>query len=276
MEIVRAIWRREKPLEHRGEYYQIPYRGPKATGLGKPLKSILHGRPDLPIYLAAMGPKAVELAAEIGDGILLVVWYSPYRPELHREPIRAGLGKKEGAGDLTQFDVVVTVRTAVTEDIPAALAPVKRMLAWYIGGTGARGKNSYNDLACRFGFEEDAKKVQDLYLDGKVAEAIAAVPDRLADDVALVGPKERLRDRACGMARELSVPRIRPPDPLTRMAIQDGGRGLRRPGRLPARLGERSQPIRMSDPSTTRTPPQRIRYRRPRPVRGRARWLQRN
>jgi len=195
VEIVRAVWRREKPLEHTGDYYQMPYRGAKATGLGKPLKSILHGRPDLPIYLAAMGPKAVELAAEIGDGILLGVWYSPYRPELHRDSIRTGLGKRGGTGDPEQFDVVVTVRTALTQDIPAALVPVKRMLALYIGGMGARGKNFYHNLACRFGFEQDAKKVQDLYLEGKVAEAIAAVPDKLADDVALVGSKERLRDR---------------------------------------------------------------------------------
>ena len=195
VEIIRAIWRREKPLEFGGEYYQIPYRGLKATGLGKPLKSILHGRADLPIYLAAIGPKAIELAAEIGDGVLLGVWYTPYRPELHREALRVGLGKAGREKDAALFDVVVTVRTHLTEDIPAALLGVKQMLALYIGAMGARGQNFYADLACRLGFEAEARKIQDLYLDGKVAEATIAVPDKLADDVALVGPKERLDDR---------------------------------------------------------------------------------
>ncbi len=192
VEIVRQIWAREKPLEHTGPHYQIPYRGPDATGLGKPLKSILHGR-QIPIYIAAIGPKSVEQTAEIADG-WLPVWYSPYRTQVYRDALQAGFRKagKKGSHD---FDIAPTVAVILGDDAAACLNFVKPMLALYIGGMGARGKNFYNDLACRYGFEEAAKKIQDLYLDGKKDEAAAAVPDTLADEVALVGPRERIRDR---------------------------------------------------------------------------------
>ncbi len=201
--IVRKIFAREAPLEHQGEHYQIPYRGPGATGLGKPLKSILHGR-QVPIYLAAIGPKSVELTAEIADG-WLPIWYTPYRTHVFKDTLEAGF-KKAGSGkSLKTFDIATSVITLVGSDVPALLAmAVKPMLALYIGGMGARGKNFYNDLACRYGFEAEAKKIQDLYLAGKKEEATAAVPDALADEVSLVGPKERIRDRL-GAWRESGV-----------------------------------------------------------------------
>jgi len=191
--IVRTIWARERPLEHEGTHYRIPYRGPDATGLGKPLRSILHGR-QIPIYIAAIGPKSVEQAAEIADG-WLPVWYSPYRTHVYAGTLEAGFRKAGGGKSLKQFDVAPTVVVVQGDDVQACLDFVKPMLALYIGGMGARGRNFYNDLACRYGFEADAKRIQDLYLDGKKAEASAAVPNQLADEVSLVGPPARIRDR---------------------------------------------------------------------------------
>ncbi|MEK7363976.1 MAG: LLM class F420-dependent oxidoreductase [candidate division NC10 bacterium] len=192
--VVRAIWQREKPLEHTGEHYQIPYAGPDATGLGKPLKSILHGRADIPIYLAAIGPKNVALAAEIADG-WLPVFFSPERMRSYRPSLDAGLAQSGGKKSPATFDIAPTVRIALGDDVAACRTLMKPQLALYIGGMGARGKNFYNDLARRYGYEAAAEKIQDLYLSGKKAEAVAAVPDALVDEVALCGPRERIRDR---------------------------------------------------------------------------------
>jgi F420-dependent oxidoreductase-like protein len=194
VEILRAIWAREQPLEHHGEHYDIPYRGTGASGLGKPLKSILHGRP-IPIYLAAIGPKSVAQAAEIADG-WLPIFYSPHRaPKVYQPSLDEGFARAGGGKSLASFDVAVTVTVIVGDDVQACLDRVKPQLALYIGGMGARGKNFYNDLACRYGFEEAAKTIQDLYLAGRKDEATAAVPNELADEVALVGPTARIKDR---------------------------------------------------------------------------------
>ncbi len=193
VEIVRAIWAREKPVEHHGEHYQIPYQGPGASGLGKPLKSIVHGR-QIPVYIASIGPKSVEQAAEIADG-WLPIFVSPKRFGVYRSALVAGFKKAGGGKSLKTFDVAPSVTVVQGDDVEACLGFVKPVLALYIGGMGARGKNFYNDLARRYGFEAAAKQIQDLYLDGKKNEAVAAVPDELADEVTLCGPKERIRDR---------------------------------------------------------------------------------
>jgi F420-dependent oxidoreductase-like protein len=193
VEIVRAILRREKPLDHRGEYYQVPYAGPDATGLGKPLKSILHGRADLPIYLAAIGPKNVALAAEIADG-WIPVFFSARRMKMFREWLEAGF-RAAGGPAAAGFDVMPMVSVVVGDDVDACRAAVKPRVALYVGGMGARGRNFYNDVARRYGYEEAAQRVQDLYLAGQKAEAAAAVPDALVDEVALCGPRERIRER---------------------------------------------------------------------------------
>lgn len=190
--IVRAIWAREKPLEFKGEYYQIPYSGPNATGLGKPLKSILHSRPDIPIYLAAIGPSNVALAAEIADG-WLPVYFSPDRMGVYREALENGFARRGGRP--ASFDIAPMVAVVVGDDAAACRNLVKPRLALYIGGMGARGKNFYNDLACRYGYEGEAKRIQEFYLAGRKEEATAAVPDRLVDEVALCGPRERIRER---------------------------------------------------------------------------------
>ena len=192
--IVRKILAREAPLEHKGEHYQIPYTGPGATGLGKPLKSILHGRADLEIYTASIGPAGIACSAEVADG-LIPVWMNPERFDLFALHLEKGFAKAGGGKSLATFDVAPFVTCIVGDDVAKCRMPVKGMLALYIGGMGARGKNFYNDFAKRLGYEAEAAKIQDLYLDGKKAEAMAAVPDRLVDETALVGPKERIVER---------------------------------------------------------------------------------
>ncbi len=189
--IVRAILRRDKPLEHRGRHYAIPYAGPDATGLGKPLKSILHGRADLPIYLAAVGPKNVALAAEIADGWIPTL-FSPRRMKMYREWLDEGFraGSRPPAG----LDIMPMVSVVVGDRVEECRRPVKARLALYVGGMGARGRNFYNDIARRYGYEEAADTIQRLYLAGGKGEAEAAVPDALVDEVALCGPRERIRE----------------------------------------------------------------------------------
>lgn len=191
--IVRTIFKREEPLVHSGTHYQIPYEGPNATGLGKPLKSILHGRADLPIYLAAIGPKNVELTAEIADGWLPIFFSPRHYADSYKAHVDAGLAK--GGKTLADFDIAPSVTVVVGPDVDACRNALKPTLALYVGGMGAKGKNFYNDLACRYGYEAAAETVQDLYLSGKKKEAVAAIPDELVDDIALCGPKERIQER---------------------------------------------------------------------------------
>ncbi len=191
--ILRHIFARGGRLVHDGTHYQIPYQGEYSTGLGKPLKSVLHGRADLPIYLAAIGPRNVALAAEIADG-WLPIFFSPERYDsVFRPHIEAGLS---AAGKtLDRFDIAPTVNVAVSDDLEAAWNRFKPMLALYIGGMGARGRNFYYDLACRYGYEEAAATIQELYLGGRQFDAMSAVPDALVDEVALCGPRERIQER---------------------------------------------------------------------------------
>jgi F420-dependent oxidoreductase-like protein len=189
VEIVRRILAREVPLDFQGEEYQIPIQG--GTGLGKPLKIILHPlRPRIPIYLAAIGPKNIELAGEIADG-WLPVFFAPARQEAYLPPLEAGLARRDGA---TPFDIAPSAMVVVGDDVAACRQFVKPMLALYIGGMGARGKNFYNDLVRRYGYEAAADEVQDLYLAGRKQDAAAAVPDALVDEVALCGPRERIAE----------------------------------------------------------------------------------
>ncbi len=194
--IVRKALARDEPLSFDGDYYQLPYHGEGALGLGKPLKLMLKPtNPDLPIYLAAIGPNNVRLTAEIADG-WLPIFYSPeqagsiYGPLL--EEGFAASGEPEKA---KRFDIAASVFASVTDDIDRARLEAKPILALYIGGMGAKGKNFYNDLARRYGYEEAAEHIQDLYLDGKKMQAMTAVPDDLVDELSLVGSRERIADR---------------------------------------------------------------------------------
>jgi F420-dependent oxidoreductase-like protein len=191
--IIRAIVSREKPLEHHGEHYQIPYDGPDATGLGKPLKSILHGRP-LRLYCASITPGGMRLAGEIGDGNL-PIFMSPETAEAVAKPTLEGMAKAGKPAELSRFDIAPYVKIRVGADLQACRDACKPELALYIGGMGARGKNFYNDYCKRLGFADAAVAIQDAYLAGRKQEAAVAVPDALVDQIALVGPPDRIRGR---------------------------------------------------------------------------------
>jgi F420-dependent oxidoreductase-like protein len=192
--IVRKILAREAPLEHKGFHYQIPYTGEGSSGLGKPLKSILHGRRDMKIYTAAIGPSGLRCAGEVADGVI-PVWMSPDKAHLIVDPVREGQAAAEHGRAAADFDLSPFVTVILGDDLERCRMPVKGMLALYIGGMGAREKNFYNDYARRLGYEEAAVHIQDHYLAGRKAEAMAAVPDALVDEIALVGPRERIAER---------------------------------------------------------------------------------
>jgi len=190
--ILRKILAREGPLEFAGERYQIPYKGPGSTGLGKPLKSIVHGRKQIPIYSGSMAPKSQELCGELCDGLLLTCMH-PERSDVILENLRRGFERR--GEEPSDFDIAPAVAVILGDDLDACRLPLKQSIALYLGGMGARSKNFYNEYICRVGFEDTARKVQALYLDGKRREAVAAVPDELVDTLHLVGPRERIRDR---------------------------------------------------------------------------------
>lgn len=187
--ILRDVWRRSAPVTSAGPHYPLPLPpGPAGvTGLGKPLKSIVHPvRPDIPVYLGAEGPKNVALAAEIAQG-WLPLFVDPQRIEpVFGESLR---DRPEG------FDIAATVTTIVTDDLAGALELAKTPLAFYIGGMGARDHNFHLDLIGRLGYAEEAARVQELFLAGRRDEAVKAVPDDLADAISLLGPPARIRER---------------------------------------------------------------------------------
>lgn len=190
VEIIRRVIAREEPLDFQGEFYQHPYRGEGSVGLGKPLKSITHPlRRRIPIFLGAEGPKNVTQTAEIADG-WFPLYYSPWRQDVYADQIAA---RPEG------FEIAVIAPFTVTgpsaEDIAAGLLPVKMMLGFYIGGMGASGQNYHTKLMQRMGYEDEALRIQDLFMAGDREGAVAAVPDAFADEISLVGPPERIAER---------------------------------------------------------------------------------
>ncbi len=219
--IVRSAMARER-LVHDGDHYQIPYAGPDATGLGKPLKLMTHPKHEIPIYLAAIGPKNVTLTAEIADG-WLPIFYSPDRADdVYRPLLEAGFAKSGDDTKAQRFDTVASLQATLTDDLESARNIAKPMLALYIGGMGAKGRNFYNDLACRYGYEAEAAKIQDLYLSGKKMEAIGEVPDQLVDELSLIGTKEMIRDRLEAW-KESSVTTLAlmPTDPATLSTVAE-------------------------------------------------------
>ncbi len=194
IEIIRKILAREAPLTYQGEHYQIPYTGPGATGLGKPLRSIVHGNPDLPIYTASITPAGLRTAGEVSDGTL-PIWFSPEQADLVVQPVLEGIRKAGKPATLEHFDMAPYVKIYMGSDLQACRDALRPNLALYIGGMGARSKNFYNDFAVRLGYEAEAAKIQDLYLDGHKKDAEALVPDALIDEIALVGSADRIKDR---------------------------------------------------------------------------------
>ncbi|MCV2490473.1 LLM class F420-dependent oxidoreductase [Geodermatophilus sp. YIM 151500] len=198
VEICRQVWRRER-LQHDGPRYTIPLPADRGTGLGKPLKLINQPvRDRIPVLLAALGPKNVELAAEVAE-IWEPIWLYPEKVgDVWGEALAAGRAKRDPA--LGELQVLVSVPVAIGEDVDELHDAVRPQLALYVGGMGARGKNFYNDLAVRYGFEAEAKTVQDLYLDGRKDEAAAALPDELVRAVSLIGPEGHVSERIAAYA----------------------------------------------------------------------------
>jgi len=192
VEIVRRVLAREERLTFDGEHYPLPYPG--GTGLGKPVRSITHPlRADLPIYLAAEGPKNVALAAEIADG-WLAIYYSPRVDDFYRGALAEGWARRGARHRKADFEVAATVPVILHDNVEEAADFLRPVLALYIGGMGAREVNFHANVYARMGYENEVKQIQDLYLDGKKDEAAALVPQSLIEETALVGPKEKIRD----------------------------------------------------------------------------------
>ena len=202
VEICRQVWRRER-LVHEGPKYRIPLPAEQGTGLGKPLKLInTPVRDRIPVMLAALGPKNVEMAAEIAEAWEPIFFMPERAGTVWGDSLAAGKAKRDPAlGDL---QIVVGVSVAIGDDVDPALEQVRPQLALYIGGMGARGKNFYNDLARRYGYEDEARTIQDLYLDGKKEEAAGAVPEELVRAASLIGPESFVAERVAAF-REAGV-----------------------------------------------------------------------
>lgn len=194
IQIMRKIMEREGPVEFDGKVYQLPIKGPGTTGLGKPLKSIMEGNPDIPIYTASITPAGLRCAAEVADGVF-PVWMDPNKYHVLGEHLEAGFARAGNGKSLANFDVAPFVTVALNDDLDAAYDSLRPWIALYIGGMGAKGKNFYTDYATRLGYGDEAERIQDLYLAGKKAEAEALVPNKLLDEVALVGPAARIAER---------------------------------------------------------------------------------
>ena len=198
VEICRKVWRREN-VEFDGRYYQIPLPADRGSGLGKPMHLINHPvRERIPITIAALGPKNVELTAEIAEGWQPVFFYPEKADVVWGDALRAGFAKRDP--ELGPLEVMVSAALAIGNDVDDRLEWVKPQLALYIGGMGARGKNFYHNLVTRYGYGEVADRIQDLYLSGKKAEAIAAVPDELVRSVSLIGPTGFVKERLAAYA----------------------------------------------------------------------------
>jgi len=191
IEICRQVWRRE-PLAYQGKYYHLPLEG--GTGLGKPLKLVNRPvRERIPISVAALGPKNVELAAELAEAWMPVFYLPERSADVWGEALAGGQAKRDPS--LGPLDVIASAPLAIGDDVTALRDRARPFLALYIGGMGARGRNFYNDLARRYGFEAEAKAIQDAYLDGRKAEAEALVPAELIERTSLIGSASYVAER---------------------------------------------------------------------------------
>ncbi|MEM9257086.1 MAG: LLM class F420-dependent oxidoreductase [Pseudomonadota bacterium] len=186
IDIIRQVFARQAPVTNDGPHYPLPYPGEDGMGIGKPLKPIVHPlRNDIPIFMGAEGPKNIALSTEIADG-WLPLFYNPYDEGVYEPSL-------VNAPD--NFEINQMVMVNITDDIDAGLSGVKQFLSFYVGGMGAKNTNFHKDLFCRMGYEAEAEKIQQLFFEGKRDEAAAVIPDQLADDLALIGPKDRIRER---------------------------------------------------------------------------------
>ncbi|MEV0597899.1 LLM class F420-dependent oxidoreductase [Streptomyces sp. NPDC050315] len=229
VDICRQVWRREKVV-HEGRHYQIPLPAEQGTGLGKPLKLINHPvRDRVPVILAAIGPKNVALTAEIAEGWLPIFFHPEKAGEVWGPALAEGSAKRDPA--LGPLDIVAQAPLAIGEDVDELIDLARPQLALYIGGMGARGRNFYNNLARRYGYEAEAIKIQDLYLAGRKEEAAAAVPADLLRDISLIGPASYIAERiAAYRAAGVTTLKVNPvsPDPARRLADLERLKGMTR------------------------------------------------
>jgi F420-dependent oxidoreductase-like protein len=192
IDIVRKVFARTGPVTNDGPFYPLPLPG--GTGLGKPLKSSIHPlREDIPIYLAAEGPKNIALAGELCEG-WLALFYSPDQDHHYREMLTEGLSRPGARSTLDDFEVAATVPLLITDDLEGAADALRTMYALYFGGMGAKGTNFHANVPIRMGYGAEVGRIQELYLGGHKGEAAAAVPTRLIEQLALIGPREKIRD----------------------------------------------------------------------------------
>ncbi len=203
VDIVRQVLAREAPVTNDGPNYPLPYPG--GTGLGKPLKPIVHPlRKDIPIILGAEGPKNVALAAEVADG-WFPIFFSPNAVKAFEPSLAEGFAREGARRSAEDFEVIAFAPTVIDDDLERAADSYRPFLALYIGGMGAKSMNFHFDVFARMGYEAEARKVQDLYLEGHKDEAAAAVPTSLVEDVALIGPKEKIRDDLEGWKESIAT-----------------------------------------------------------------------
>ena len=215
IEICRKVWKREEKLTYDGKYYTLPLPEDQGTGLGKPLKIITHPlRPNIPIHIASLGPKNVELTAELAEGWLPTLFMPDKADLAFGDALKIGLSKR--SSDLPPLDIVAGGMVAIGDDVKQYLDFGRPNTALYVGGMGARGRNFYNSLVQRYGFEQEALQIQDLYLSGKKKEAEAAVPLELLEGMNLVGPEGYIKEKIAQFAEAgvtyLNIGPIGPPE----------------------------------------------------------------
>jgi len=217
--ILRDIWARKGPVTSDGPHYPLPLEN--GTGLGKPLKASIHPlREDIPIYLAAEGPKNIALAGELCDG-WLALFYSPHHDDFYRESLGEGLARPGARRTIEEFEVAATVPLLVTDDVETVADTLRPMYALYFGGMGARETNFHANVPIRMGYEREVAKIQDLYLAGHKDEAAAAVPTKLIEQLALVGSKDKIRDQLEAWRESIVTTLLIGGDPQTlRMAAE--------------------------------------------------------
>ena len=211
--VLREIFARRGPVTNEGPHYPLPLPG--GTGLGKALKSSVRPlRADIPIYLAAEGPKNIALAGELCDG-WLALFYSPHHDDFYREALADGLGRPSARRSAEEFEVAATVPLIVTDDVEAAADAVRPMYALYFGGMGAKSANFHADVPNRMGYGDDVRKIQELYLAGHKDQAAAAVPTKLIEELTLIGSKERIRDGLAAWRESIATTLLIGGDPAT-------------------------------------------------------------
>ena len=192
--IMKKIWRRDGPVSHAGEEIQLPYHGPGSSGLGKPLKSILHGNPNIPVLLGTATGGNIRLTGEIADG-WTAMHVTPASVGAKLKFLEEGIAKRTDGKTLKDFEIVANANVALTDDIKGALDKSRPMIALYVGGMGAKDKNFHKQAMIERGFAAEADRIQELFLAGRKEEATAAVPDEFIDDGAMIGPEARIKER---------------------------------------------------------------------------------